>query len=53
MQIDQDVIVFIQVLYANRHFSIKYLDENNNILGMSTANLTFGSVQNFGNSSSN
>ena len=34
-------------------FCIKYLDENNNILGVDTADLTFGCVQNLGNSSSN
>ena len=53
MQIDQNIIVFIQVLYANRYFSIKYLDENNNILEMDTSELTIGGVENLGNSSSN
>ena len=32
---------------------IKYLDENNNILGVDTSELTIGDVQNLGNSSSN
>ena len=40
----QNIIVFIQVLYANRHFCIKYLDENNNILGVDTSELTIGGV---------
>ena len=44
MQIDQN-IVFIQILYASRCFCMKYLDENNNILGVDTADLTFGCVQ--------
>ena len=30
-------IVFIQVLYAKTSICIKYLDENNNILGVDTA----------------
>ena len=53
MQIDQNIIVFIQVVYANRHFCIKYLDENNNILGVDTSESTIEGVQNLGNSSSN
>ena len=53
MQIGQNITVFIQVLYANRCFYIKYLDENNNILGVDTSELTIGGVQNLGNSSSN
>ena len=32
---------------------IKYLNENNNILGVDTSKLTIGGVQNFRNSSSN
>ena len=53
MQIDQNIIVFIQELFANRHFCIKYLDENNNILEVDTSELTVGGVQTPGNSSSN
>ena len=43
MQIDQNIIIFIQV-NANRHFCIKNLDENNNILGLDTYELRFGGV---------
>ena len=45
MQIDQNIIVFIQV-NANRRFCIKNLDENNNILGLDISELRFGGVQN-------
>ena len=45
MQIDQNIIVFIQVLYANSHFCIKYLDENNIMFGVDTSELTIGGVQ--------
>ena len=33
----QNIIVFVQVLYAKTPICIKYLDENNNILGVDTA----------------
>ena len=49
----QNIIVFIQVLYAKMSISIKYLDENNNILGADTSELTIRGVQNLENSSSN
>ena len=45
MQIDQSIIIFIQVLYANRHFCIKNLDENNYVLGLDTSELRFRGVQ--------
>ena len=47
MQIDQNVIVFILVLYAKTSICIKYQDENINILGMDTSGLTIGGVQKF------